>query len=406
MIRPALSLGVIQVTGYVLPFATLAVAARLAPSGHLSAFLYVQSCAALLAIVVDYGFHLSAVRAAGDALAGGTERRTYSAIHSAKAVLLLLALAAAAVLAATSSDIVFTPAMLAALCLAVAAYGVRPLWYFQVHERYRRLIQVEIASGLVALIAVTLVAGRAPDAGSLALAWALPRFLANVLLVGAIHAKHGFEWIEPLEVWRVLRDAFGLFLHKASAAAVHLGVPVLAAHLLTRIDLLEFQRAERLFTALQSLLLVVSQAGYARVVRLSDNAAAARLTAVQASGWQLGLSSAVSLVVIMASPVLVRVMWGVTDDETAALLRVYALGFPLLALNAAIGLNVLLPQRRDAAVVGGAGAGALTALLLVEPLTSALGSRGAVLAVLAGESVILLVMLAALILGRIAVVRV
>jgi O-antigen/teichoic acid export membrane protein len=400
MIRPAVSLGVIQVAGYVLPFATLAVAGRLVPPGPLSDFLYVQSCAALLAIVVDYGFHLSAVRAAGAAMASGTERRAYSAIHAAKAVLLLLALAAAAGLAATSGDIVFTPAMLAGLCLAVTAYGARPLWYFQVHERYRRLILVEIASGLVALVAVAAVATHAPDAGALAIAWALPRFLASLVLVCSIHSKHGFEWIKPREVLRTLRDSFGLFLHKASASAVHLGIPVLVAHLLARTDLLDFQRAERIFTAVQSLLLVVSQAGFARVVRLSADVNAARATALRASWLQLGLSTAVAIFVFMTSPFLVQIMWGVADEETVALLRVYACGFPLLALNAAIGLNVLLPQRRDAAVVGGALAGALTALSLVEPLVSSLGSLGAVAAVLAGELVILLVMLASLVLGR------
>jgi O-antigen/teichoic acid export membrane protein len=175
---------------------------------------------------------------------------------------------------------------------------------------------------------------------------------------------------------------------------------VAAAHLLTRADLLDFQRAERIFTAVQSLLLVVSQAGFARVVRLSGDARAARATALRATGWQLGLSSAVALVVFVTSPLLVQVMWGTADADTATLLRVYALGFPLLALNVAIGLNVLLPQRRDRVVVGGTMAGALTALLLVSPLASSLGPLGAVAAVLAGELVVLIVMVAALLPGR------
>lgn len=400
MIRAAMSLGLIQIAGYVVPFATLAVAGRLAPPLALSGFLYVQSLAALLAIIVEYGFHLSAVRMAGEAITAGTERRTYSAIHAAKAVLLAIALAIAVGVAVFGTQITVTPDMLLGVCMAVFSYGARPLWYFQAQEKYWRLLKIEIAASAVALAAVTVVAQHLPHPGALAIAWAAPRFIATTVLILGIHSSHGFEWIPLREVMTTLRDSFPLFLHKASASAVHLGVPVVIAYLLTRPELLGFQRAERIFTAAQSLLLVVSQASYALIVKQIGDQGEARRTALRATFYQVGVSSLTAALVALTAPWLVLLFWGGWHADATHLLRVYAIGFPLLAINAALGLNYLLPRKRDVVVVGAAIAGAAGTMALVHPLTSQWGPQGAILSVLSGEFIMLIVMSTALLAGR------
>ncbi|MFG6441707.1 lipopolysaccharide biosynthesis protein [Roseateles sp. LKC17W] len=396
MIRSAMSLGVIQIAGYVVPFATLAAAGRLAPPLALSGFLYVQSLAALLAIIVEYGFHLSAVRMAGEAITTGTERRTYSSIHAAKAVLLVIALAIAVSVAAFGTQITVTPDMLLGVCMAIFSYGARPLWYFQANETYWRLIKIEIAASVVALASVTVAAQHIPHPGALAIAWVIPRFIATMVLILGIHATHGFEWIPLRMVMTTLRESFPLFLHKASANAVHLGVPVVIAYMLTRPELLGFQRAERIFTAAQSVLLVVSQASYALIVKQNGDHSEARRTALRATFYQLGVSSLAAVLVALTAPWLVLLFWGGWHADTTQLLRLYAIGLPLLAINAALGLNYLLPRKRDVVVVGAAIAGAASTMALVHPLTSYWGPQGGIFSILLGEFIMFIVMLTAL----------
>lgn len=396
MIRSAMSLGLIQIVGYLMPFATLAIAGRLAPESALSGFLYVQSLAALLAIIVEYGFHLSAVRMAGTAISTGTERRTYSAIHASKAVLLAVALTIAVVIAVFGTKIRVTPLMLLGVCLAIFSYGARPLWYFQAQDKYWRLIKTEIAASVVALALVTFVAMREPNPGTLAIAWATPRFIATTVLILGIHRASGFEWLPLQEVMRTLRESSTLFLHKVSASAVHLGVPVVIAYLLTQPELLGFQRAERIFTAAQSLLLVVSQASYALIVKQLGNDRESRRTALRATLFQMGISSITAVLVVLAAPWLVLLFWGGRHAEATQLLRVYAIGFPLLAINAALGLNYLLPRQHDMVVTGAAVAGAIGTMAVVYPLTNHWGPQGAILAVLSGEFIMLIVMTSAM----------
>lgn len=400
MIRSAMSLGLIQVAGYVMPFVTLAVAGRLAPELALSGFLYVQSLAALLAIIVEYGFHLSAVRMAGTAISAGTERRTYSAIHIAKGVLLAVALTIAIGVAVFSSHITLTPVMLLAVCMGVFSYGARPLWYFQAHDKYWHLLKIEIAANVVALAAVTVVALQLPNPGTLAIAWAAPRFIASTVLILGIHSANGFEWLPLREVMMTLRESFPLFLHKASASAVHLGVPVVIAYLLTQPELLGYQRAERIFTAAQSLLLVVSQVSYALIVKQMGDQRKASLTALRATFYQVGVSSLSAVLVTLTAPWLVLLFWGGWHADATHLLRLYAIGFPLLAINAALGLNYLLPRKRDFVVVGAAVTGAAGTMALVNPLTYHWGPQGAILSVLSGEFIMFIVMSIALLTGR------
>ncbi len=399
MIRSVISLGVIQVISYVVPFATLAIAARLAPGQAISGFLFVQSLAALLSIIVEYGFHLSAVRMTGEALTAGTERRTYSTIHACKAILFVVSLAIGIGVAVFGSQIRITPDMLLGISLAVFSYGARPMWYFQAHGKYWHLIKTELAASSVSLIAVTVVALYLPQPGILAIAWIAPRFIATIALISGIHRNHGFEWIPLQELMSTIRDSFLLFLHKAAASAVHLGVPVVTAYLLTSSDLLGFQKAERIFTAVQSLLLVVSQASYALIVKQNGEPDVTRRIAFRGTLYQVCVSTLATILVVLTAPWLMLLFWGDRNSD-ATLLQLYALGFPLLAINAALGLNYLLPRKCDMVVVAAAISGAVVTMASVHTFTSLWGPQGAILSVLSGEFCMLIVMSSSLLVGR------
>lgn len=274
------------------------------------------------------------------------------------------------------------------------------MWYFQAYENYWRLIKIEITASAVALAAVTVVAQYLPHPGALAIAWSAPRFIATTVLIYGIHKTHGFEWISLQGVVITLRDSLPLFLHKASASAVHLGIPVAIAFLLTQSYLLEFQRAERIFTAVQSLILVISQASYALIVKQISDCAANSRVALRATFLQLGISFMATILVVLTAPWLMMLFWGGRHADAVYLLRLYALGFPLLAINAALGLNYLLPRKRDVIVVGAAIFGATVTMVIVHPLTSLWGAQGAIVSVLSGEFCMLILMSCGLLSGQ------
>ncbi|MCA1248836.1 lipopolysaccharide biosynthesis protein [Massilia sp. MS-15] len=385
MHRAILSLGFVQALGYVFPFVTLWIVSRALDNPTLSAFLYAQALGALLAIPVEYGFHLSAVRMATIALQQGRMREVASEIHFTRLFLFLIASVAAFPIIWSNGVLPMSFANVTGVLLAIATYGFRPLWYFQATDRYGRLVRTEFVANIGSFSAVGAIAFLPGGGEWVVLAWALPRALGIWWLVNNIHTDAGLAFPELRRIGATLREAFPLFIHKLSAGAVHMATPVLLAYLISASDLAAYQKGERIVTAIQSLLLVISQVGYAHVMRLWSDAGQARSQAIYVSSLQVGGSVVAALGVYIAAPLLLNIFWGNSDAGSLAVLRTMCLLLPVLGINAALALNYLLPSGRDVAVVSAAVAGSLVSLTSLFVFADKYGPLSGVGSVLVGE---------------------
>lgn len=398
MHRAILSLGFVQALGYVFPFVTLWIVSRGLNAGDLSSFLFAQALAALLAIPVEYGFHLSAVRLATSALHSGRMREVTSEVLFARLMLFGASTAAVVPVISTNAILPLTGANVLGVLLAIATYGFRPLWYFQATDRYGSLIRTEFAANVGSFLAVALVAYR-PDAHAyVVLAWALPRAAGVAWLVGRIHLENGLILPRVARIVATLREAFPLFVHKLAAGAVHMATPVLLAYLISAADLAAFQKGERIVTAVQALLLVISQVGFAHVMRLLTDLGQARSKALEVSALQVGCGVAASIGLYLFAPLVLRLFWGETDANSLLVLQTMCLLLPVLGINAALALNYLLPAGRDVVVVGAAIAGAVVSLGTLFLLAQYAGSLTGVAGVVFGELTMTAIMASALLL--------
>lgn len=393
MIRAVFSMMALQAFGYVFPFATLIIVSRFLPQEGLAQFLYLQAAAALLAITVEYGYHLSAVRIMTQALVDKTERKAVSEIHATRAMLFGSMVLVSGVLLAHNDVVPFSWPALAGLAAAVFSYGFRPLWYYQATDQYRVALLTDLAGNVASFGLVLAASLMRLDAAWTTVCWALPRASTTGLLVLLIHRRHGIEHTPWPAVWQSLQRSFLLFVHKLAAGCVHLATPVLLGYLVTRESLLDYQKAERLMTATQSLLLVISQVGYARVLKALGNAGQGQQEAWRVTLWQLGAGLIGSVLLYMLGPVLLKIFWGHDTPETLQTLRWLCWMLPLLALNAALGLNFLLPRHQDRVVVGAAAIGAIGTLMALFMWSGSLQHLGGVAGIAIGEGLMTVVML-------------
>jgi PST family polysaccharide transporter len=400
MHRSIFSLGFIQGLGYIFPFVTLWVLSRSLSGGDMSAFLYAQSLGALLAIPVEYGFHLSAVRMAANAAAAGRLAETTSEVLLARLFLFGVATLAVIPVIVTNDVLPLTLPNILGVLLTIGAYGFKPLWYFQATDNYGRVIRIELLANILSFCCVAAVAQIPVAKGWIVVAWALPRGAGVAWLVATVHRESGFVPPAWRRILTILKESFPLFIHKIAAGAVHMATPVLLAYLITATDLAAYQKSERIVTAVQSLLLVVSQVGYAHVMRLLTDPGKARSQAFSSSMLQVGGSVAAALFVYIAAPWLLILFWGKSDLQALEALRAMVFLLPILGVNAAVALNYLLPMKRDRVVVGAAVVGSIVSVALLFILAKYFGPLTGVFGVITGELVMTFIMVVCLLQDR------
>lgn len=400
MHKSIFSLGFIQGLGYIFPFVTLWLLSRSLGSGDMSAFLYAQSLGALLAIPVEYGFHLSAVRMAANASAAGRLAEATSEVLFARLFLFGLAMLALVPVVATNQVLPLTFPNVVGVLLTIGAYGFKPLWYFQATDNYGRVIRTELLANILSFCSVAAVAQFPMAKGWIVVAWAIPRGAGVAWLVATVHRESGFVLPAWSRIVAILKESFPLFIHKIAAGAVHMATPVLLAYLITAADLSAYQQSERIVTAVQSLLLVVSQVGYAHVMRLLADPGKARSQALNASVLQIGGGMAAALFVYITAPFLLTLFWGKCDPQSLQALHAMVFLLPVLGVNAAVALNYLLPMKKDRVVVGAAVVGSLVSVALLFILCRYFGPLTGVFGVIAGELVMTAIMMAYLLRDR------
>jgi polysaccharide transporter, PST family len=400
MHRSILSLGFVQVLGYVFPLITLSFLGRTLSHYGLSTFLYAQAMGALLAIPVEYGFHLSGVRLASLAIADGRIGAVASEILFSRVFLFCVTCIASIPIFVTNGVLPVTWANVIGVLLIIASYGFKPLWYFQATDRYAFLMRAELLASAMSFLLVALVSTSSANSEYVILAWALPRAFGVGCQVFSVHAEVGLRTPAGRRIVATLRDAFPLFIHKIAAGSVHMATPVILAYLISVRELAAYQNGERIVTAVQSLLLVVSQVGFAKVMRLAASRKEVKSEAFAFSLVQVGFGIAATISVCLAAPLLLVIFWGYADKTTLLVLRVMSLLFPVLAINAALALNYLLPAKRDRVVVGAAVFGSIVSIALLFALSRYYGPLTGCLGVLIGELVMTVAMAGSLISGN------
>ncbi len=390
LVRNTMALYGVHLSGLVLPLVTIPYLARvLRPEGW-GLVVFAQSFAAWLALLLEFGFYLSATRMIAR-VRGDRERvaEVVAGVQRAKGLLLLALLAAAGIGYAAVPILRENPSYLFWILSIAVAQGFSVLWYFQGMERMRGVAMAEVLARGAAAAGI-FVWVRGPGDG-----W---RVLALQALTSAVWVSLSTFWMYREVRWvrvgwhaavEMIRSASGLFLFRSTAGAYNQANPFILGLLAGPQAVGFFGGAERVVRAATSLIQPVSQALYPRMSHLAqrDPREAARLirTSLLLVG---GLGAAIGAVLAVGAPFWVGILLGEGYGAAVPVLRLLALLPPVVAVGTVLGIQWALPMGYDRpfyALVFGAAALNVALAVLLAPMY---GARGMAAAVVVAEAMV------------------
>ncbi len=378
LVRNIVALYGVQMVNQLLPLAVIPYLARvLSPSGW-GLVAFAQAFAMYGIITVEYGFEFAGTRA----VAQGRHQpgRLGELVAGALGTQLLLAcvVSLAAVLVQLLVPAFRDQPLLLWAGLAFAVLqGIAPIWYFTGLERITLIASIDTGAKLLGAAAVFLLV-RGPADGWLVLAASAGASLVSTSVAFALvlrevrPGKLSFGLIE-----RTLRLGASMFLMRISVMMQSAGNAFLLGLLVAPQQVAFFVAGEKLCRPAAWLLQPVN---VALLPRLSQLAGQSPDQAKALAGLSILLMATVGLglgvVIGVAAPWLVELLFGPQYDAAVAVMRIMALIVPLIVLNAALISQWLVPHGLDRPlnlVILSAAALNLALALTLAPRFGALG---------------------------------
>ncbi len=394
MNRPRLShnvvaLTLVQAASYLFPLVTIPFLTRMLGVESFGKVVLVQSLMALVAIVVDYGFSLSAVRtiaAVHDDAAAVS--RIYASTLCSQALLygacLLLAIGGLMLAPIPPAD---RAAWIAGTLMAASGIASTQ-WLFQAFEQLRTFSMVQIVGRAASLPFLFVLVDGPDDVVGAIVFGNLGAVFANAFAIHWVHRKRIAQWSRPgvEDVREALKSGFPIFTSKiATSVFQNSGVLVVGA-LAGNSAAGLYALAEKIRKTAQSILQPITQALYPRMCHLfGTDAAAARHMLRRVSPLILGATALGSILLFVLAEPIVLAFGGANYVDAVPLLRIMAV-LPLVTSASSIaGLCVILPNGLTAQYNGIILISTIVYLAVLVPLIHSAGSSGAAIALVIAE---------------------
>jgi len=395
MNRPKLShnvaaLTLVQAASYLFPLVTIPYLTRMLGVESFGKVVLVQSLMALAAIVVDYGFSLSAVRtiaAVHDDQAAVS--RIYASTLCSQALLygacLLLAIGGLLLAPMNAAD---RYAYIAGALMAATGIASTQ-WLFQAFEQLKVYSMMQIGGRALSLPFLFLLVDGPEDVAGAIVFGNLGALLANGFAIHWAHRRQMVQWSQPgkADLKDALSTGFPIFTSKiATSVFQNSGVLVVGAVAGNSAAGL-YALAEKIRKTAQSVLQPAAQALYPRMCHLfGTDHAAARQMLRRVSPLILGASAAGSILLFALAEPIVQAFGGANYLDSVFLLRIMAV-LPLVSSASSIaGLWVILPNGLTTQYNGIILCSTTVYLVVLVPLIHSAGSAGAAVALVIAET--------------------
>jgi O-antigen/teichoic acid export membrane protein len=332
--KQATSLAVLHAADILQPLLILPYAAKvlgLVPFGH---YAYAMSIGQLAAVIVEYGFHWTAQRAAASARQEPAVIASIFAEVVATKVMLFIVVTLAG-LAATGSLLEISKPMFLCVLLTSAGGILFPAWLFIALERvWRAAIAVVIARSLALVCFVTMV--TSPDQLELAVAIqsAIPIVAGAVSLPFVVRVGFGgFKSVTPSRVGMQLRNGLRGFLFTLVETTLMILPVPLVAHFAGFAAAGQYSVAEKFVSVTRPFFRVVLETYLPRVAYYSRHDPAAGIALIWNSLWTLVFGSALSLFLFFLAPYFIIPLFGQGFSDAIPIVRVMSVIPVLMNVN-------------------------------------------------------------------------
>lgn len=381
----------VQLCTYILPLITVPYLTRKLGVAGWGAAAFYQALAQYFALMIEYGFNLSASRE----IAKNHDDRSklgeiFAGVLGAKTTLAGTAFVCFVVLMLIprfSGDYVLA---LGAVAFAIGQ-GMSTSWYFLGLERVWVVSVLDLFSRVVSTAVIFLTVRGRGDASMVL--WAP----AATLLCSAV-ASHILAWRELPFVrptWRLtaaaLRDGFGIFCQRGSSSLYMAVNAFLLGLFCTKTTVGYYAGPERLIRAFIQLASPIQQAVYPRVNRLlSKNQDEASRLSRHVSIAMTAAMGIMSLVLFALAPTIVKLVFGPQFQPSVGVLRALSAVLPLSAFGASLATFYLLPRSLDLPMVKVLFGAGIANVLVVCCLSGSLLQYAPVLGIVLAHVIVLI----------------
>jgi len=345
---------------------------------------FVLSMAEVVALIIEFGFSLSATREISrQRHHRGNCRDVMGGVLGAQTLLAVIGIGLTAVVAPHISLLRNQPRMVLAGLIYAVAQGGTPLWFFQGLERLRLAASLEISAKFAALCGVFLFVKSPEDGWKVVVLQAMAAGVSTAAGIGLAIRSFGFRFPDYALIREALHRGWPMFVFRSAESLYGVGNVFLLGLFAPAAVVGYFATAEKITKAMFGLLNPIRDAVYPRLIYLaaSSEKAAAELArptiAVMVAG---GFS--LTAVLFATAPWLIGLLAGPKFAPAIPVLRLYSILPALLSITYSVGLQWLLPLGRDRdvnrVIIGG---GCLNLILscLLAPRLGAMGMATSVL---------------------------
>lgn len=320
------SLGVLQVANYLIPFLVLPIISRILGASLFGSVSYAQNIITYLTLLINYGFEYSATRQIS--IARDDKAKTDSifwSVIAAKTCLLVLSFAILAVLPLCMERVACDPKLYIYTALTNIGIVFFPTWYLQ---GVQQMDKMAWANFFTKLLGAVLVLSLVREASAYRL-YPLLMSVAGILIgIGAmIYVIRHFGIRRPAFDRATLREVM------QAGAPIFLNNIFIAFYTTANMTLLGiyaaddvigyFSGAQRLIQALNMVVVMpVSMAVYPEISRrFAESKAQGVRFLKRVLLWSGAASALVSLVAFIGAPLIIRIMYGAGFAPSVVLLQ-------------------------------------------------------------------------------------
>lgn len=380
----------VQIGRKLIPLASMPYLARvLGPEGW-GEVAFVTAMAELVAIVIEFGFGLSATRSIARYRDDGVQRgKITTGVLGAQVMLAAVAMTAALIATWFIPLLRGHPELVVCGLGYSLAQGFSPIWYFQGMERIRLAAVLEMGAKIGALGALfVLVKGPQHVWRALAIQALSPSVLAMVgipmALLTSVPCRPRWEVIRA-----VLGDGWNMFVFRSTESLYGVANAFLLGLYASPTDVGYFAAAEKISKATAGLVNPIRESLYPRINHLMhrDGSEAVRLARI-GTGCIVGLGFLLSLTLYACASPAITILMGGRFEPAVHVLQILSPLPMLLSVTFSSGQLWLLPNGKDRTILRVVFRAALVNLCLSFLLAPRWGHLGMAWAVLVSESVV------------------
>jgi PST family polysaccharide transporter len=390
VVKNAASLYAVQVGRKVIPLASIPYLARILGPAGWGQVVFVTAMAELLAIIIEFGFCLSATRSIAqnrdDSLARG---KITSGVLCAQVMLASSAILISLLAAPFIPLLRERPLLLACGLIYAMAQGFSPLWFFQGMERIRLAAALEIAGKVAALGALFIFVNRPSDVGRAIVIQALsPSILTCIgiplALLSSVPCRPQWAVVKS-----VLADGWKMFVFRSTESLYGVANAFLLGLFASPAVVGYFGAGEKISKASAGLVNPIRESLYPRINTLVHRNPPEAVRLAKIGTWlMLGIGVSLSVMICLFAGPVISVLMGDRFEPAVLVLRILSPLPILLAITFASGQLWLLPLGKDLAVLRVVFCAAVVNLSLSFMLGPKWGHVGMAVTVLTSESLV------------------